>query len=68
MTARHAADAEHPAPSVWAKAREVGPVKHSTATHVHDFKVVATFDGRRESIAQCVCEQTTTIFRVEANA
>ena len=68
MSGRHAADAAHPAPSVWAKPRLVGPVKHSTATHVHDFQVVAVFDGLRESIAQCGCGETSTKFHTGVQA
>lgn len=68
MSGKHAADATHPVPSVWSKPRQVGPVKHSTATHVHEFKIVAEFEGLRESIAQCACGETKTVFRVEADS
>lgn len=42
--------------------------RHSTATHVHHFEVVAVFEGRRESIAQCSCQETKVVFRTEADA
>lgn len=41
-----------------------GAPRHSTATHVHDFIIVAVFEGLRESIAQCACGETQTVFAV----
>jgi hypothetical protein len=42
--------------------------RHSTATHHHDFKIVAVFNGLRESITQCGCGQTKTTFHTETDA
>ncbi len=68
MSGRHAADAKHPAPSPWAKPRIVEPPKHSTqVAHVHDFVIVATFTGIRESISQCGCGETKTVFHTEVD-
>jgi len=49
----------------WALPMAPAP-RHSTATHVHDFKIVAVFEGLRESIGQCACGETKTVFRTEA--
>lgn len=36
--------------------------RHSTATHAHDFKPVAVFEGLRSGVAQCSCGETKTTF------
>lgn len=41
------------------------------AGHEHDWKLMAEFTGRRAAIYQCsdsTCEQTRTVWRIEANA
>ncbi len=42
--------------------------RHSTGAHVHVFVEVARFDGLRESIAQCGCGDTRTVFHTAAQA
>lgn len=45
-----------------------GQPRHSTETHVHDYKTVAEFDGLRSGIAQCACGDTKTEWYAGARA
>lgn len=50
-------------------ARDLGmpdhPGRHAVI-HEHDFKIVAEFTGRRESIAQCACGETRASYAIES--
>lgn len=64
MTARHR--------KLWAEQaanRDLGmqdTLGRHRAGHVHDFKIVAVFTGRRESISQCACGETRANYAIES--
>lgn len=68
MSRRHTATSGGPTPASRREPGTASAPRHSTATHVHDFKIVAVFEGLRESIAQCSCGETKTVFRTEADS
>lgn len=70
MTGRHVAAPNFGwyKPGTWPQQPMAPAPRHSTETHLHDYKIVAVFEGLRESIAQCACGDTKTVFRTEADS
>jgi len=67
MTGRHVATLADNLPDRWALPMAPAP-RHSTATHTHDYKTVAVFEGLRESLGQCACGDVKTTFRMDGES